>query len=547
MYHLRLFGCLSLVWLYTLCVCVACNNEPIPTSSEGGRGGTALEVVPVALVPGESLGGARVGMTYAELKAAIGEPDSQIGFRRTQNLSYIAPRLEVVLTSVEDDVLDDQSLVIAIGTLPGAIVEGELSLGAPLESLTARLGEPSITSGDVRYYTPLGLAVEVIEGVVERLAVWSPFVSEPEPPPMLEAQGEEGGDPVISPSGGEAPRFEFEGERYEVVDAHLHTGRIEAQVPSGVAFLVSQIPSVAQLYFPATTPQVLSPYDPFQGIQEHTRTAGVAHAVLLATYTQHTIGYASNSELEEKLLDPKNVSPNGGLWAWGMASVNYEGFEDEAIAQERLAALESYFVVHPERFIGVKLAHAHQAVRFDDPVYLGVYDVAARQGVPVLLHTGFSPFPNTQTEPEYYDPASLEAVVEAYDGAHGAGRVDFVLSHIGQGDARAIEHSLSLAERYENVWLELSAINRPLLINEVGEPVDDPTLMHTYVISEIKARGLAGKLIFATDGPQYFGKVHSYLRLMAETMRDAGFTKGELRGALAENFYRCFSRAASSR
>ena len=171
---------------------------------------------------------------------------------------------------------------------------------------------------------------------------------------------------------------------------------------------------------------------------------------------------------------------------------------------------------------------------------MGVYDVASRQGVPVLLHTDFSPFPNTQTEPEYYDPASLESVIEAYDGQHGANRVYFVLSHIGQGDIRAIEHSLQLAERHENVWLELSAINRPLLIGMEGETVDDPALMHTYVIEQIKLRGLQDKLIFATDGPQYFGKVHSYLQLMAESMRDAGYTVADLRGVFSENFYRCF-------
>lgn len=53
--------------------------------------------------------------------------------------------------------------------------------------------------------------------------------------------------------------------------------------------------------------------------------------------------------------------------------------------------------------------------------------------MPVLLHTGFSPFPGTRSERDYYDPARLASVVEAYDGTRGAGRVDFVLSHVGQG------------------------------------------------------------------------------------------------------------------
>jgi len=513
---------------------------------EGGEG-AELSVQPVSLTPGESLGEARVGMSVAELKAALGEADSELGFRRTTNLSYIKPRLEVVVTTREDGVVTDESLVVAIGTLPGASLEGPIQLGQPLSNLTERYGEPTVVSGEIVYFTEQGVGLELDEDQrVKRASVWPPFSPQIEPPPMLGAEGLSA-EQSSEPSAEELALFEFEGERYEVVDAHLHTGEIQSQLPEGMSFLVSQIPPLAKLYFPATTPQVLGPYDPYQGIQEHTLSAGVAHAVLLATYTQHTVGYASNRELERKLLDPRNVSPDGSPWAWGMASLNYEGFEDEGLAAERLEALESYFSAHPERFIGIKLAHAHQAVSFEDPIYLGVYDVASRQGVPVLLHTGFSPFPNTKTEPEFYDPATLESVIEAYDGEHGPSKVNFVLSHIGQGDARAIEHSLSLAERYDNVWLELSAINRPLLIDEQGEPIDSSELMHPYVISEIKARGITDKLIFATDGPQYFGKVHSYLRLMAETMRDAGYSKAELRAVLSENFYRCFERAASGR
>ena len=34
-------------------------------------------------------------------------------------------------------------------------------------------------------------------------------------------------------------------EQYEVVDMHLHTGRVEGQVPDGVSFLLSQLPVMA--------------------------------------------------------------------------------------------------------------------------------------------------------------------------------------------------------------------------------------------------------------------------------------------------------------
>jgi uncharacterized protein len=496
----------------------------------------------VTLLPGESLGPFRLGATMGQVKDLVGEPDRAIGFRRTMTLTYFAFRLEIVVTTRQDQVVDDDSVVVAIGTLPGAILEGPLAVGDSADSAASQFGEPAVVAGEVVYHPEAGLGLEVdSDGVIRRVAVWRPFSPDIEPPEMEAPAGEATTRAGDIEAAAEAPWFEYQGQRYEVVDAHLHTGKIQSQLPDGMAFLVSQIPALARLYFPGTAPQVLSPYDSYLGIKEHAGNAGVAHAVLLATYTQHTVGYASNREIEEILTDPRNVRSNGRPWAWGMASLNYEGFDDPTVAAQRLERLGQYFERYPDLFIGIKLAHAHQAVSFEDPIYLGVYDVAAAHQVPVLLHTGFSPFPNTRTEPEFYDPASLEAVVQAFDGQHGQGRVEFVLSHIGQGDARAIEHSLSLAERYDNVWFELSAINRPLLIDAAGLPTDDPTLMHDYVLEAIRDRGLVDRLIFGSDGPQYFGKLHAYLNLMAETMSGVGYTVAEMRRVFSENFYRCFS------
>jgi len=124
--------------------------------------------------------------------------------------------------------------------------------------------------------------------------------------------------------------------------------------------------------------------------------------------------------------------------------------------------------------------------------------------------------------------------------------VDFVLGHTGQGDARAIESSLQLAATHPNVWLEISAINRPLLIDADGNEVDSDAPMHEVVLGEIKARNLVGKTIFATDGPQYFGKVQSYLNLMVSTMHSVGYTPAEIQAVLADNFFSCFQPEGDS-
>ena len=198
--------------------------------------------------------------------------------------------------------------------------------------------------------------------------------------------------------------IEIDGQRVEVVDMHLHPGNYAHIAPNGRQFISESLPPFARMYAPALIDTLLSPYGEHVGIRAQTEMAGVDHAVLLAVYTTRTTGFYDNSELESVLLDARNVAADGMPWAWGMVSVNYENFLDAGVSESRLAALASFFDARPDLFIGIKLAHAHQAVRFDDEAYLGVYDVAARAGVPVLLHTGFSPFPGAQREPEYYDP-----------------------------------------------------------------------------------------------------------------------------------------------
>ena len=200
---------------------------------------------------------------------------------------------------------------------------------------------------------------------------------------MLSAQTEMPG-PLTSVAEAEPVLYAFEGESFEVVDMHLHTGSSASMHPDGVSFLLSALPAPTVLNFPATSERVRDPYDPHVGIKEHLRDAGVGHGVLLATYTHHTIGYTPNRVIEAMLDDARNVNPDGSRWSWGMASINFEGYEEPGVAEARLEALASYFQARPDLFIGIKLAHAHQAVSFDDPAFLGVYDIAAEYDVEAL-------------------------------------------------------------------------------------------------------------------------------------------------------------------
>lgn len=94
-------------------------------------GTSPLEITTLSITPGVSLGSVRLGITYGELKALLGEPDREIGFRRTFNLSYLSLHLEVLLTTREDHVVTDDSLVVSVSTLSGALIDGAVKIGDP--------------------------------------------------------------------------------------------------------------------------------------------------------------------------------------------------------------------------------------------------------------------------------------------------------------------------------------------------------------------------------------------------------------------------------
>lgn len=335
--------------------------------------------------------------------------------------------------------------------------------------------------------------------------------------------------------------YVVDGRTMPVVDAHLHPGDYGHIPETARAFTAGAIPEFARPYAPAVFRELLDPYAEHVGILEQTRWAGVDHAVLYAVYTWKTSGWFANEDLARVLRDPRNVAPDGQPWAWGFASIDFFGDWD-ADRDRRLEALASWFEGDlRERFIGIKLAHAHQAVAFDDPRFLGVYDVAARVHVPVLLHTGLSPFPGTKTERAFYDPEGLEQIVLQHDGKHGQGRVDFVLSHVGQGDPRALAHALEMAERHENVHLEISALARPFLVDDDGHPVTQSEPQYPYVLREIARRKLVAKTIYGSDGPQFSGMGKAYLEKMVASMKDdARFSLDEIADVLSGNFRRLY-------
>ena len=117
---------------------------------------------------------------------------------------------------------------------------------------------------------------------------------------------------------------------------------------------------------------------------------------------------------------------------------------------------------------------------------------------------------------------------------------------MGQGDARSVNHALDLAAKYPNVYIEISALKRPILIDLHGHEVDEvgESDQYTYVLEQVKERKIVAKTIFGSDGPQSPGMVKSYVKLMEDTMKDKGYTAAEIQQVMAGNFARVYFPSA---
>ena len=94
-----------------------------------------------------------------------------------------------------------------------------------------------------------------------------------------------------------------------------------------------------------------------------------------------------------------------------------------------------------------------------------------------------------------------------------------------------------MAEKHDNVYLELSALKRPLLIDEPGQEITESDSRYPYVLAEVKKRGLLSRTLWASDGAQFSGMVRGYLDALVEGMMSADFSVDEIAAVLSGNFY----------
>ena len=302
------------------------------------------------------------------------------------------------------------------------------------------------------------------------------------------------------------------GERLAVIDMHLHTGTWAGTPPRFRKRLTDRVPPG----FKWTMGVFMNSQLDGESILDTLDGAGISAGAVFALWSPATAGIATNDFVAEQIAaDPGRL--------FGFASLRVDHWNQDG--PEQLRQMEEAIEKHG--MVGIKIAHGHQQVRLDDERLYGVYEIAARQGTPIYLHTGSSPNPGTRTEPPYCDPAYLEEAIQLYPGAV------FILGHSGyDSHNRALtftDSAIDLAGRYANVYLEPGALGA-----ERAE-----LLLHDY-LERIRAGGVIEKLIYGSDGPQFPGYVQSHLDAFVAGMQEVGYTTEEMRLILADNFTRLF-------
>ncbi len=301
----------------------------------------------------------------------------------------------------------------------------------------------------------------------------------------------------------------------EAVDMHLHSGEWSLIPPSTQSYLASNFPFPFSLIPGQLAEQALSA----ESIVDQLDGAGLKQGVVFAVYAPHSVGITTN----EMVIDTIAEAPDRLL---GLASLRVDNWEEDSEAE--LAALDAA-LAHDE-MIGIKLAHAHQHFRMDDPAYYEIYEIAAQHQAPIYLHTGPSPFPGTMGAAPYTDASFLEEAIAMFPDAN------FILGHVGYDFTNkalgTFETCLDLATRYENVYLEPSAL---------GSEGSDPTgENYPEILRRSLEEGLANRMIYGSDGPQYPGFLASYAERTRIAMESANYTLEDAELFLSGNFERIF-------
>ncbi len=208
----------------------------------------------------------------------------------------------------------------------------------------------------------------------------------------------------------------------KTVDFHIHAGNPSDWHPWVMEFISVVNPDAEGELAKCQTQEGLLSFLDLQGVD---------HAVILAETSPVTTGVVSNERVRDLCAGSDRLTP--------FASFNPMEVDDLAGMVGQLAG---------EGFKGLKFYPSSQYFFPDDPAVTELYAAAADLGLIVMFHTGTSIYKKSRQR--FSEPLRID------DPAVDFPDLQIVMAHSGR--RLWYEQAFFMAERHDNVWMELSGI-----------------------------------------------------------------------------------------
>ena len=241
-----------------------------------------------------------------------------------------------------------------------------------------------------------------------------------------------------------------------ITDCHIHIEPYAMMKPAAAELMRKKRPNFAELEEYSREPKKFLAY---------LDRAGVDRAVLINYPAQETLGFTADVNewiVEYCKADPKRLLPCGG--------VHPRFSQDVAGDVERLIRSGIRLIkVHPPHQLLYPNAYLTDCKPLGD-----VYRIAEAEGIPVMIHTGTSVFPDARSK--FGDPIFVDDVAVDFP------KLKILMAHGGR--PLWMKTAFFLLRRHKNVYLDISGIPPKSLLEYFP-----------------RLEEIAAKTLFGTDWP----------------------------------------------
>ncbi|MDX3382461.1 amidohydrolase family protein [Streptomyces niveiscabiei] len=282
-----------------------------------------------------------------------------------------------------------------------------------------------------------------------------------------------------------------------IIDAHVHAGEYYRHYPAPFAEQMTATTGLAPEDLSAPETKLLAEMD----------AAGVGHVVLLAFDVRRVEGFSVPNEFVAALC----ASHPDRLTGFASVDAGVPGAADRLRAAARDLGLR-----------GLKTAPCYLRMSPADRQWYEVYETAAELGLPVLIHTGYTPSRNA--DGRFFSPLLVERVARDFPG------LTIVLAHLGTPWTR---QCLDLLARYPDLYADLSIFGSY-----------QPPATVARALAHARDNGVLDRLLWATDFP-FASMTESVTRMRELARNPALWPAGS--GPLTQSEYASLMGGAAAR